>query len=215
MTSVELIDELGTLKNQLFNPIKGTEFETMLMIKENKSVCPTTLVRLIEKDVCRFRYGSSNQDICPGLGKIFEQQKFDYAQMALSVRQQLPTEVDRVEKHLGKTLTGDEGLQDFFIDIDEYLTQNYEPTDTCNLDLYNDMLLVSSSILSHDLDTSSNSNPRSAYRHLIWEPILQTLTNLDALVTHENPITLKYLFIALHDINIAHILGSLGYYSEV
>lgn len=35
------------------------------------------------------------------------------------------------------------------------------------------------------------------------------------MIREENPLTLRYLLIALHDINLVHILGVLGYYSDV
>ena len=57
-----------------------------------------------------------------------------------------------------------------------------------------------------------NGNPSAAYRHLTWEPILDTLRNLESLISEENPITLRYLYVSLHDINLAHMLASLGYY---
>ena len=33
-------------------------------------------------------------------------------------------------------------------------------------------------------------------------------------IQEENPLTLKYLFVAMHDINLVHILGGLDYYSD-
>ena len=58
-----------------------------------------------------------------------------------------------------------------------------------------------------------NGNPSAAYRHLTWEPILDTFRNLESLISEENPITLRYLYVSLHDINLAHLLASIGYYS--
>ena len=53
-----------------------------------------------------------------------------------------------------------------------------------------------------------------AFRHLTWEPIAQTLENLNALIREENPLTLKYLYFATHDLYLVHMLSSLGYYSD-
>ena len=36
------------------------------------------------------------------------------------------------------------------------------------------------------------------------------LTNVCSLITEENPLTLKYLFVALHDINLVHMLTVLN-----
>ena len=82
--------------------------------------------------------------------------------MAESVKSQLPAQVRRVEEHFGRPLNG-ETIDQMFLQMDEYMSYNYGGyVDTCRLDLYNDMLLLSSSILAHDLDTSEEENSSSS-----------------------------------------------------
>lgn len=202
----------------MYNPIKGTEFEELLETwwrseNEEKGICSKSLVRLIGKG--KKSPNPITSANCPALTDIFNEKKFEFAEMAARVRSQLPAQIARLEKHFGKTLTA-ENMMEFFHLIDEHLAFNYEPSpDQCKLDLYNDMLLVSTSILAHDLDRSDSDGYSMAYRYLSWQPILQTLANLDTAVREENPVTLKYLFVGLHDVNLAHLLSSLGYYHDL
>ena len=83
--------------------------------------------------------------------------------MADSVKAQLPAQVGRIEAHFGHPLNG-ETIDQLFLQMDEYMSYNYEgDVDTCKLDLYNDMLLLSSSILAHDLDTSDENNSSNVF----------------------------------------------------
>ena len=40
------------------------------------------------------------------------------------------------------------------------------------------------------------------------------MSNVELLIREENPLTLKYLYFAMHDINLVHMLATLGYFSE-
>lgn len=48
----------------------------------------------------------------------------------------------------------------------------------------------------------------------MWSPTHAVLSNILTMIEEENPLTLRYLYVALHDINLVHILGILGYYSD-
>ena len=44
-----------------------------------------------------------------------------------------------------------------------------------------------------------------------WDPTLKLLKNVNKLLKEENPLTLRYLFIAMHDINLIDMLAAMGY----
>ena len=46
------------------------------------------------------------------------------------------------------------------------------------------------------------------------KPILEVLGNVEKLITEENPLTLKYIFFVMHDINLIHMLTVLDYYTD-
>ena len=148
------------MEKQLYNPIKGTGFEALLDAHQSNQVCQKSLIRTISKVSSRVTQLSTVE--CPELAKVFKNKLFDYSQMAESVKAQLPAQVGRVEAHFGRPLNG-ETIDQLFLQMDEYISYNYEGgVDTCMLDLYNDMLLLSSSILAHDLDTSEENGSGSS-----------------------------------------------------
>ena len=49
----------------------------------------------------------------------------------------------------------------------------------------------------------------------MFKSIGEVLTNVDHLIRAENPLTLKYFFLVVHDLNLVHFLAVLGYYVDV
>ena len=131
----------------------------------------------------------------------------------------LPHQLQRVEAAIGLHLD-ESNLYAFFFKVDkfivaEHVNQGDKEVQILTCTLYDDAVLVSSFILSHNFVSSRRPELAAAYHNLNIEPIMQTLTNVDRLIRAENPLTLKYLYIAMHDLNLANVLTVLGYFSDL
>ena len=84
--------------------------------------------------------------------------------------------------------------------------------------LYNDLLRVTLFILVgefEEFNRDPNAEPVNlGYQKSLWEPVEQLLTNVEEYVAEESPMTLRYLFIAAHDLTLAHLLHGLGHFDK-
>ena len=164
LTSLQAKSQLPRLGDQLFNPLKGTVFETMLDSAVPTDQCPASLVWQIPKETCHFHFGAQSQ-VCPDIHTFFTERLYDPEDGLRIIRNAIPDKVARIEKEINLVLTA-ESMHDFYFKMDEVIVAKYGATDEADLELYEAAAIVSNFILCSNFSSKRRPDIVLAYRYL-------------------------------------------------
>ena len=100
-------------------------------------------------------------------------------------------------------------IRKVYLQLDRYLSDNYGKGEDLT-----EIQLMQTLIIAHNFLTSDGQTGDSVHQLHLWKlatPILELLGNIDSLLVEENPLTLRYFFYAVHDLQLIHFLILLDY----
>ena len=94
--------------------------------------------------------------------------------------------------------------------LDKYISEHYGSDD----DDLKEVQLMQTLIIAHNFLTKDGSGDLIHKLHLskLATPLLELLSNVDSILVQENPLTLRYFYYAVHDLQLIHFLILLGYF---